>query len=78
MSKVRSPDGKLYELEGGEVYEAPEDKQQKRRKKPNQPGKLTPDPHGASITPEEHGGKVTPEEHGAHITPEEHGGKIKP
>lgn len=69
MSKVRGPDGKLYELEGGEVYEAPEDKQEKRRKRPNQQGQLTPDPHGASVTPEEHGGKITPEEHGGKIKP---------
>jgi hypothetical protein len=78
MSKVRGPDGKLYELEGGEVFEAPEDKQKRTRKKPAQPGKLTPDPHGATITPDEHGAHITPEEHAGKITPKEHAGKIKP
>jgi hypothetical protein len=78
MSKVRGPDGKLYEVEGGEVYEAPEDRQKTRRKKPTLPGKLTPDSHGASITPGEHGANVTPGEHGANVTPDQHGGKIKP
>jgi hypothetical protein len=68
-SKVRGPDGKLYELEGEEVYEAPEDKQKKRKKKPEQPGRLTPDPHGQKITPEERAGKITPEERAGKITP---------
>jgi hypothetical protein len=68
-SKVRGPDGKLYELQGGEVYEAPEDDRKTRRKKPALPGKLTPDSYGASITPDERGGKITPEEHGGKIKP---------
>jgi hypothetical protein len=77
-SKVRGPDGKLYEVEGGEVYEAPEDQRKKKRKEPGRAGQLTPDPHGAHITPEERGAQITPEGHGADITPEQHGGKIKP
>jgi hypothetical protein len=68
-NKVRGPDGRLYEFGAGEVYEAPEDNPKKPRKKPAQPGKLTPDPHGQSITPEEHGQKVTPEQHGSKIKP---------
>lgn len=80
MSKVRGPDGKLYELQEGEVYEAPEDKGKNKKKKkiPSQPGKMTPDPSGANITPDDHGAHITPDDHGAQITPEDRGANITP
>jgi hypothetical protein len=79
MSKVRGPDGKLYKLQEGEVYEAPENKGKNKKKKvPSQPGKMTPDPSGANITPDDHGANITPDDHGAHITPDDHGAQIRP